>query len=367
MHSLLVTGGAGFIGCNFVRYWTAQHPEDRVTVLDLLTYAGNPASLEGVPAELVVGDIADETLVENTMRKHTVNRIVHFAAESHVDRSILGPDAFIQTNIIGTHALLKVARRLWIDGGITDHRFHHVSTDEVYGTLGPDDPAFREDTPYAPNSPYSASKAASDHLVRAYHHTYGVNTTTSNCSNNYGPYHFPEKLIPLFIINALHGRPLPIYGDGMQVRDWLHVEDHCRGIAAVMAGGRAGETYNIGGGAELPNIAVIDTLCAAVDAAFAHDPSLGYRFPDAPAAQGRPTASLKTHVADRPGHDRRYAIDCTKATTELGYKPQRRFAEGFGATLAWYLANEPWWRAIMDGSYRDWVNANYTNRGTGQA
>jgi dTDP-glucose 4,6-dehydratase len=234
-----------------------------------------------------------------------------------------------------------------------------VSTDEVYGTLGPDDPAFSETTPYAPNSPYSASKAASDHLVRAWHHTYGLQTTTRNCSNNYGPYQFPEKLIPLFLINSLHGRPLPIYGDGMQVRDWLHVEDHCRGIEACLLQGRVGETYNIGGGAELPNIAVIDTLCAAIDAAFASDPGLAARFPHAPAAHGRPTASLKSFVTDRPGHDRRYAIDETKARVELGYAPARTFEQGFAETLHWYLVNEPWWRAVMDGSYRDWVATNY--------
>jgi dTDP-glucose 4,6-dehydratase len=361
MASLLVTGGAGFIGSNFVAHWMATHPQDRVTVLDLLTYAGNRANLDGLNAELVVGDIRDEGLVTELLRSREIRTIVHFAAESHVDRSILGPDAFIETNVLGTHALLKVARREWVDGKLP-HRFHHVSTDEVYGTLGPADPAFREDTPYAPNSPYSASKAASDHLVRAYHHTYGLITTTSNCSNNYGPFHFPEKLIPLFIINALHGRNLPIYGDGLQVRDWLHVEDHCRGIAAVIEKGRPGETYNIGGGAELPNLTVIDTLCAAVDKAFAADPALAGRFPDAPAAKGLPTASLKTFVTDRPGHDRRYAIDCSKAMTELGYRPRHSFESGFAQTLKWYLDHEGWWRGILDGSYMDWVKANYGNR-----
>ena len=362
MASLLVTGGAGFIGSNFVAWWNREKPADRITVLDLLTYAGNSASLQGLDAELVVGDIADEGLVTQLIEERGIDTLVHFAAESHVDRSISGPDAFINTNILGTHALLKVAKRLWVDGG-KSHRFHHVSTDEVYGTLGPDDAAFTETTPYAPNSPYSASKAASDHLVRAYHHTYGLNTTTSNCSNNYGPFHFPEKLIPLFIINALHGRALPIYGDGMQVRDWLHVEDHCRGIAAVIARGRAGETYNIGGGEELANMTVVDTLCAAVDRAFAGNPSLARRFPDAPAAHGQPTSVLKSFVADRPGHDRRYAIDCTKDTEELGYAPKHSFESGFAATLRWYLDNETWWRTIMDGSYRAWVEANYGNRG----
>ncbi len=251
---------------------------------------------------------------------------------------------------------------MWLAGSGVPHRFHHVSTDEVYGSLGADDPAFSETTPYAPNSPYSASKAASDHLVRAYHHTYGLQTTTSNCSNNYGPYQFPEKLIPLFLINALHGRALPIYGDGMQIRDWLHVEDHCRGIAAVLERGKVGETYNIGGGAELPNLTVIDTLCAAVDAAFAADRSLAARFPEAPAARGEATSSLKTTVADRPGHDRRYAIDERRARDELGYVPARSFAQGFAATLDWYLANEGWWRGVLDGSYRDWVATNYASR-----
>jgi dTDP-glucose 4,6-dehydratase len=361
MASLLVTGGAGFIGSNFVAFWEAAHPGDRVTVLDLLTYAGNPANLAGRAAELVVGDIRDEALVTELVETRGVDTIVHFAAESHVDRSILGPDAFIETNVLGTHALLKVARRAWLEKGVK-HRFHHVSTDEVYGSLGPADPAFREDTQYAPNSPYSASKAASDHLVRAYHHTYGLQTTTSNCSNNYGPFHFPEKLIPLFLINALHGRSLPIYGDGMQVRDWLHVEDHCRGIAAVLERGRVGETYNIGGGAELPNLTVIDTLCTAVDQAFAADTSLAGRFPAAPPARGEATATLKSFVRDRPGHDRRYAIDCSKAMRELGYAPQHSFESGFAATLRWYLDHEPWWRGILDGSYMDWVKANYAGR-----
>jgi dTDP-glucose 4,6-dehydratase len=361
MASLLVTGGAGFIGSNFVRHWRATHPTDRVTVLDLLTYAGNRANLDGVEAELVVGDIRDEALVSELLASRSVDTLVHFAAESHVDRSILGPDAFIETNVLGTHSLLKAARKAWVDGK-RPHRFHHVSTDEVYGSLGPNDPAFREDTPYAPNSPYSASKAASDHLVRAYHHTYGLATTTSNCSNNYGPFHFPEKLIPLFIINALHGRNLPIYGDGMQVRDWLHVEDHCRGIAAVIERGRTGETYNIGGGAELANLTVIDTLCAAMDKAFAADPALAARFPAAPAAKGQPTAALKTFVTDRPGHDRRYAIDCDKAMGELGYRPQHSFESGFALTLQWYLDNEAWWRGILDGSYLSWVEANYGSR-----
>ena len=348
MANLLVTGGAGFIGGNFVHYWDAQHPGDAVTVLDALTYAGNRSTLEGAPnAELVVGDIRDTALVERLLREREVDTIVHFAAESHVDRSISGPDAFIDTNILGTHSLLKVARAVWLGGDGRGHRFHHISTDEVFGSLGPEDPAFSETTPYAPNSPYSASKAASDHLVRAYHRTFGLQATTSNCSNNYGPYQYPEKLIPLFLLNALHGRPLPIYGDGMNVRDWLHVEDHCRGIEACLLRGQPGETYNIGGGAELPNMTVIDTICAEVDRAFVEIGGLKARYPDAPAAKGEPTASLKTLVTDRAGHDRRYAINETKARSELDYAPRHRFEDGLRQTLRWYLDNESWWRPLF--------------------
>lgn len=364
MGTLLVTGGAGFIGANFVRFWRERYPADAMVVLDALTYAGNPANIDGLDGvELVHGDIRDQALVERLLRERGIETLVHFAAESHVDRSILGPDAFIDTNVIGTHSLLKAARSVWLDeGGGRPHRFHHISTDEVYGTLGPQDPAFHEDTPYAPNSPYSASKAASDHIVRAYHHTYGLQVTTSNCSNNYGPYQFPEKLIPLFLLNALEGRPLPIYGDGMQIRDWLHVEDHCLGIALILESDAVGECFNIGGGAELPNITVIDTLCAAVDGAFADDSGLCHRFSDAPAARGQPTATLKTHVADRPGHDRRYAIDESRISARLGYRPTRDFGTGLQQTIRWYLDNEGWWRAVRDGSYREWLNRNYSGR-----
>jgi len=359
MSDLLVTGGAGFIGANFVRYWADRHPGDRLVVLDALTYAGNRASLDGVAHEFVHGDIRDEALVGGLLASG-IDTIVHFAAESHVDRSLHGPDAFVDTNIVGTHALLKAAKTAWLDQGSgRPHRFHHISTDEVYGTLGPSDPAFHEDTPYAPNSPYAASKAGSDHLVRAYNRSYGLETTVTNCSNNFGPYQFPEKLIPLFLLNALHGRDLPIYGDGMQVRDWLYVGDHVHGIEAALTNGRVGESYNIGGGAEMPNIAVIDILCAAVDDAFARDPALAARFPDAPAAAGRPTAALKRHVADRPGHDRRYAIDDGKARRELGYAAAHGFADHFAATLAWYLGNEGWWRAVLTGEYRAWIEQNY--------
>ncbi|AEG50335.1 dTDP-glucose 4,6-dehydratase [Sphingobium chlorophenolicum L-1] len=350
MANLLITGGAGFIGANFVHYWRKASPGDRVMVLDALTYAGNAANLDGLEAvELVVGDICDTALVTKLLSERQIDTIVHFAAESHVDRSITGPDAFVTTNVVGTHSLLKAAKEVWLDKGTgRPHRFHHVSTDEVYGSLAPDDPAFSETTSYAPNSPYSASKAGSDHLVRAYHHTFGLETTTSNCSNNYGPFQFPEKLIPLFTLNALNGRHLPIYGDGMNVRDWLHVEDHCRGIELILKNGRVGETYNVGGGQELPNIRVVEEICRGVDAAFAHDPDLARRFPNAPAAQGRSSSELKTYVEDRKGHDRRYAIDETKIRSELGYVPARDFTQGFAETLAWYLAEENWWAPLLN-------------------
>lgn len=344
---LLVTGGAGFIGGNFIRFWRDRYPDDQLTVLDALTYAGNRSTLNGIAGvDLIIGNICDTPLVEGLLQDRQIDTIMHFAAESHVDRSIDAPDAFIQTNVVGTHSLLKAARHVWLNGSGQDHRFHHISTDEVFGSLGPSDPAFSETTPYAPNSPYSASKAASDHLVRAYHHTYGLNVTTSNCSNNYGPYQYPEKLIPLFLINALSGLPLPIYGDGMNVRDWLHVEDHCRGIEAALLRGMPGESYNIGGGAELTNLAVIEEICRGVDRAFANDPSLVQRFPNCPAASGQETARLKTFVDDRKGHDRRYAIDESKARAQLDYMPQRDFQNGLADTLSWYLAHEDWWRPL---------------------
>lgn len=361
MARLLVTGGAGFIGANFVHYWQRRHPGDVLVVLDALTYAGNRANLDGADGiDFLHQNIRDFEAVHRFLIDHEIDKIVHFAAESHVDRSIHGPDAFIETNVNGTHSLLKAAKKAWLDTGSgRPHRFHHISTDEVYGSLGSDDPAFTETTPYAPNSPYSASKASSDHLVRAYHHTFGLQTTISNCSNNYGPYQFPEKLIPLFLINALHGSPLPIYGDGQNVRDWLHVDDHCRGIELILERGRVGEVYNIGGSAELPNLAVIDEICRSVDQAFAADTTLAKRFPTAPAAHGVPTESLKSFVRDRLGHDRRYAIDATKISGELGYAPSHNFAAGLSATLQWYLDNETWWQAVMDGRYRNWVANNY--------
>ena len=345
MANLLVTGGAGFIGTNFVRYWRDAHAGDDLVVLDALTYAGrreNLAGLDGVT--FVHGNICDEALTAKLLTEHAIDTIVHFAAESHVDRSIAGPDAFIETNVVGTHALLKAAKRVWLDSGSgRPHRFHHVSTDEVYGTLGPDDSAFTESTPYAPNSPYAASKAASDHLVRAYSRTFGLQTTISNCSNNYGPYQFPEKLIPLFISHALHGKALPIYGDGKNVRDWLFVDDHCRALDLILMRGRPGEVYNVGGGYETSNLAVVESLCAAIDEAFRRDLGMAERYPAAPAAKGKTTASLKSFVPDRLGHDRRYAIDCAKIERELGYRAQAQdFAAGFAATLAWYLRNSDW-------------------------
>ncbi len=362
MAKLLVTGGAGFIGVNFVRHWRPGHPSDHITVLDALTYAGNAASLDGVPEiEFVHGDIRDFDHACRLLDERSIDTIVHFAAESHVDRSIHGPDAFIDTNVIGTHVLLRAAKTVWLDKGTgRPHRFHHVSTDEVFGSLGADDAAFTEMTAYRPNSPYSASKAAADHLVRAYHRTYGLQVSTSNCSNNYGPYQFPEKLIPLFIINALLGKPLPVYGDGGNRRDWLHVEDHCRGIELVLANGRVGETYNIGGGEELDNLTVIEQACAALDNAFMKHPELADRFRDAPAGKGLASVGLKTHVEDRKGHDRRYAIDETKIRRELGYAPGRNLSEGLISTVEWYLDNERWWRAVMDGSYRQWIAKNYS-------
>jgi dTDP-glucose 4,6-dehydratase len=353
MATILITGGAGFIGANFVHYLTKKNPKDKIIVLDSLTYAGNRSSISGLEAvTLVHGSINDYELVLATLDKHAISTVVHFAAESHVDRSIHGPDAFVETNMVGTHALLKATKKAWIDNGVMDHRFHHVSTDEVYGSLGPDEAAFHELTPYAPNSPYSASKAGSDHLVRAYHHTYGLKTTTTNCSNNYGPFQFPEKLIPLFLLNALHGKALPIYGDGGNVRDWLYVRDHCVAIELCLANGRPGEVYNVGGGEELPNLKVIDILCASVDEVFALDSGLKVRFPEAPAARGVPTSTLKTYVKDRPGHDRRYAIDETKIRNELGYRASVAFKDGLTNTIRWYLENEAWWRSIMDGTYR---------------
>jgi dTDP-glucose 4,6-dehydratase len=361
--NLCVTGGAGFIGANFVRHWL-ERAQGRVVVLDALTYAGNLQSLAGLERDpryvFVRGDICDEAAVRDLIEQFRIDTLVHFAAESHVDRSILGPDDFIRTNVVGTHALLKAAKQLWLDRKIVPaHRFHHVSTDEVYGSLSPTDAPFHESSPYAPNSPYSASKAASDHLVRAYHETYGLQTTVTNCSNNYGPYQFPEKLIPLTLINILRGKPLPVYGDGLQVRDWLHVADHCEAIALALSRGQSGEVYNIGGNSETTNIHVVRTLCALVDELLGEGADLRAAFPASPAANARPAAQLIEHVRDRPGHDRRYAIDYRKARRDLGYEPKRDLAKGLRETLQWYLSNRGWWEALLGRDYAAWVEKNY--------
>ena len=351
---ILVTGGAGFIGSNFVLDWLAQSREPVLNV-DALTYAGNTenlADVEGDPRHrLVRGDICDRSLLEGLFAEHRPRAVVHFAAESHVDRSIHGPAEFIRTNVQGTFTLLEAARAHWSELPADEKaafRFLHVSTDEVYGSLAKDEPAFRESDSYEPNSPYSASKAASDHLVRAWHHTYGLPVLTTNCSNNYGPYHFPEKLIPLMIVNALAGKPLPVYGDGQQVRDWLYVKDHCTAIREVLARGRVGETYNIGGWNEKPNLEIVHTVCALLDELKPH-------------ADG-PYARLVTHVADRPGHDRRYAIDARKIERELGWRPSETFESGLRKTVRWYLDHGDWVERVQTGAYRQWVEANYDRR-----
>jgi dTDP-glucose 4,6-dehydratase len=350
---ILVTGGAGFIGSNFVLDWRAVHPGEPVVNLDALTYAGNLENLKALAQDpghhFVKGDIADRALVEDLLRTYRPRAIVHFAAESHVDRSIHGPSAFMKTNVEGTFELLEAARGYW---GALDEpykaafRFLHVSTDEVYGSLGPLDDPFSETHPYEPNSPYSASKAASDHLVRAWHHTYGLPVLTTNCSNNSGPFHFPEKLIPLMIVNALAGKPLPVYGDGLQVRDWLYVKDHCSAIRRVLEGGQLGQTYNVGGWCEKPNIDIVHTVCALLD-------ELQLR------ADGQSYRSQITHVKDRPGHDRRYAIDARKIERELGWRPAETFDSGIRKTVQWYLENPEWVRRVQSGAYRDWVQQQY--------
>ncbi len=347
MKTLLVTGGAGFIGANFVRYWLERYPGDRVINLDALTYAGNLENLKGVEANdnyrFVRGDICDASLLRTLFDEEVVDTVVNFAAESHVDRSITDPGAFVRTNIEGTFTLLEAAANAW-RGDAPDCRFLHVSTDEVYGSLGPDDPPFTERTPYAPNSPYSASKAASDHLVRAWFHTYGLPVLTTNCSNNYGPYQFPEKLIPLVIMNALEDRPLPIYGDGKNVRDWLYVEDHCRGIDAVLAGGRAGETYNIGGCNEWTNIDIVARICRTLDELR---------------PGGGPKEDLITYIKDRPGHDRRYAIDAGKLMRELDWAPLYQFEQGIVKTVQWYLEHPAWVEHARSGDYRNYYRQQY--------
>jgi len=343
MKKMLVTGGAGFIGANFCRYWMQHYPKDQLVVLDALTYAGHReylASLETKGLVFVHGDIGDQVLVEEIFGKYCINTVVHFAAESHVDRSISGPDAFIKTNILGTHTLLKAAKKYWLDVGVQNHRFHHVSTDEVYGSLTETAPAFSESTPFSPNSPYSASKAASDHLVRAYHHTYGLQVTTSNCSNNYGPYQDSEKLIPLIIKNILNGKPLPIYGDGKNIRDWLYVEDHCRAIDLILTKGKVGEVYNVGGENEWKNIDIVTLICNLLDEKFLNDESLSQQFPNSACASGTGAKSLITYVTDRLGHDRRYAIDPGKCHLELDYRPSESFETGIRKTIDWMLNNQ---------------------------
>ncbi len=349
---ILVTGGAGFIGSNFVLDWLAQSDEPIVN-LDKLTYAGNLENLASLQADtrhvFVQGDLGDRTLVDRLLIEHKPRAVLHFAAESHVDRSIHGPEDFIQTNIVGTFRLLEAVRAYWSTLPKAEQaafRFLHVSTDEVYGTLSQDDPPFAETNAYEPNSPYSASKAASDHLVRAWHHTYGLPVLTTNCSNNYGPYHFPEKLIPLMIVNALVGKPLPVYGDGLQVRDWLYVKDHCSAIRRVLQAGRLGETYNVGGWNEKPNIEIVYTVCALLDELR-------------PKVDGSSYKAQITHVQDRPGHDRRYAIDARKIERELGWKPAETFETGIRKTVQWYLDHPDWVQHVQTGTYRDWVNKQY--------
>lgn len=336
---LLVTGGAGFIGTNFVHYWHQHFPDDRLVILDALTYAGNYANLAPLEPDpsfrFVQGDIGDRPLVDTLLREEAIDTVVHFAAESHVDRSISGPSAFVKTNVLGTFTLLESFRDHWQHHDQPEHyRFHHVSTDEVYGSLGPQDPAFAETTPYAPNSPYSASKAGSDHLVRAYFHTYGLPTLITNCSNNYGPYQFPEKLIPLMCLNILQGKPLPVYGDGQNIRDWLYVGDHCHALGTVLQAARPGEVYNIGGNHEIKNIDLVHMLCELMDELA----------PDIPV---RPASKLITFVKDRLGHDYRYAIDTRKISQDLGWQPQVTFRVGLSQTVQWYLAHQAWWRSLQ--------------------
>ena len=355
MKHVLITGGAGFIGSNFVRYLLDLNPQVQIVNLDALTYAGSLENLKDLPNEenhtFVKGDICDRDLVRDLLRQHQIDTIVHFAAETHVDRSILGPEPFIQANVIGTFILLEAARQFWLVEkafSVEKVRFHHVSTDEVYGTLNPDDPAFSETTPYAPNSPYAASKASSDHLARSYNHTYQLPLTISNCSNNYGPRQFPEKLIPLIILNALTGKPLPVYGDGQQIRDWLFVTDHCEAIHKILTQGRSGETYNIGGNNQPANLTIVETVCDLLDELQ---------------PQAEPHRNLIKFVTDRPGHDRRYAMNISKIEREFGWRPRHSLTEGLLATVQWILANPDWAAAIQkQGEYQTWLTKNYETR-----
>lgn len=349
---ILITGGAGFIGSNFVYHWCKSYPDDQVVVLDALTYAGNRNTLTNLEVnsaiKFVQGDICDRTLVDQILESADINTVAHFAAESHVDRSIIGPGAFVQTNVVGTFTLLEAFRQRWNKREQPESdRFLHVSTDEVYGSLEADDPAFTETTPYTPNSPYSASKAGSDHLARAYFHTYDMPTMITNCSNNYGPYHFPEKLIPLMCINILLGKPLPVYGDGQNIRDWLYVEDHCRALDVVINRGAPGETYNVGGNNEVKNIDLVEQLCKLMDEL-------------APQLPVRPSKELITFVKDRAGHDRRYAIDASKIERELGWSPQETVEGGLRRTVEWYLANKDWWQPLLSSEYKNYYEKVYS-------
>ena len=358
MQNVLVTGGAGFIGSNFIHHFLRVEPEVNIVNLDALTYAGSLENLRELPNPdqhiFIHGDIGDRHLVEELLQKHKIDTIVHFAAETHVDRSILGPAQFMETNVLGSFSLLEAARKYWLEDLALPNqevRFHHISTDEVFGSLEPEDPAFSEKTPYTPNSPYAASKAASDHLVRSYGHTYGLPFSITNCSNNFGPYQFPEKLIPLLITNCLKGLPLPIYGDGNQIRDWLYVEDHCEAIIEVIRSGRSGETYIVGGNNQPTNVVVVNTLCEIMDECV-------------PNSAHKPHESLIQYVTDRPGHDRRYAMNITKISNELGWKPRRSLSEGLLKTVLWYLEHQDWVDAIQKrGDYQEWIDSNYEQRG----
>ncbi|MGB3700653.1 MAG: dTDP-glucose 4,6-dehydratase [Anaerolineales bacterium] len=361
MRNVLVTGGAGFIGSNFIRFLLNEEPDVKIVNLDALTYAGSLENLRDLPDpsryQFIHGSINDRSLIDQLLRKQEIDTIVHFAAETHVDRSILGPAQFVETNVVGTFILLEAARTTWLDEikrSPEEVRFHHISTDEVFGSLEPDDPPFSENTSYAPNSPYAASKAASDHLVRSYGHTYGLPYSITNCSNNYGPYQFPEKLIPLMISNAFNGLPLPIYGDGKQIRDWLYVEDHCQAIRDVIKIGKSGETYIVGGNTQPTNLKVINTLCEILDECL-------------PQSEYSPHESLIEYVVDRPGHDRRYAMDITKINNELGWSPRQSLSEGLLKTVEWYLDHQDWIAAIgAQGDYQDWLEKNYQARGGDQ-
>lgn len=369
MRTVLITGGAGFIGSNFVFHWAEQHRDDRIIVLDALTYAGNLASISALidsgKIEFVHGDICDGNLAESIFTRSNIDTVIHFAAESHVDRSIAAPAEFIRTNVVGTHTLLLAALSAWKED-FDGKRFHHVSTDEVYGELELTDAAFTEETAYAPRSPYAATKASSDFLVRAYSTTYGLPVTISNCSNNYGPYQFPEKLIPLMLVNALEGKALPVYGNGSNIRDWLYVQDHCEAVASIVERGALGETYNIGGGYEVTNLELVRELCRQVDKKIVEQPVLAARYPQSAVANGGTSDSLIKFVKDRPGHDRRYAVNPAKISCELGYAPKVSFSDGLSRTIDWYLSNEHWWRAVQSGEYREWIDRHYGSGNAGK-